>query len=86
MKYYFEGEKIRSATSAEKREIGIEDAEMWTGRLVLPIEAETLAEAWSMAEEKVTDYESKHLNIKVIGLGWCTTDHYGIDAQVEVEL
>jgi hypothetical protein len=79
MKYYFSGDKSTTATASEIAAIGIDNARIWGGRLIIPLEADTRAEAWEKAKAKVAEYEAANPGVKIINLGWSDTDHYGID-------
>jgi hypothetical protein len=77
MIYYFSGDKSRPASNTELTEIGLDDANIWEGRLVIPIEADTLEDAWTKARAKVAEYEAK-TGLRIISLTWSNINHYNV--------
>ena len=77
MTYYFTANKSRPATPIEMSEIGMVGADIWEGRLVMPIEAESRTEAWAIAKAKVAEYTAA-TDIKLGELTWSETNHYGV--------
>lgn len=73
--YYFCGDKVRPANETETLKIGLPNAEMWEGRLVIPVREKSMEKAWEKARAAVAEYESK-TGIKIINLGWTTYNPY----------
>lgn len=73
--YYFFGDKVRPANAAEAVKIGRDDAEIWEGRLVIPIRAKNRETAWEKARAAVAEYEEK-TGIKITSLSWTTYNPY----------
>lgn len=73
--YYFFGDKVRPANAEETSKIGLPNAEMWEGRLVIPVREKGMEKAWDKARAAAAEYESK-TGIKIINLGWTTYNPY----------